>query len=401
MKEVVPTLPILFHPGTAYSYGNHALNIAGFVAEQVTNKPFAALMQEMLFDPLEMTQTTFDPLKAMTFPLAQPHGKNDKGTLTISHQFYDAVASYPSYYAFSSIADLCKFAMMHLQDGTYNNRQILSPSSIKEMRSQQSKWYNLTDGGCGITFFGETKDGIDRYWHYGQYSNKYSSQFILVPEKGIAVIALANGENIFQAGYEIVDELLKGEVSERTKTIHDTSFEELEGHLFAGTYLHSYYGLMEIEIDPGNILLKHGDQEYKLKQYNNDTFTANDDKGNTLFTIGFPAYEEGQTIKSIVVNSKACPEFKKEYTSDTNEWADWEGTFTDGKERFEVCINGDSLIIKDLQSNAELVGRAIDKNQFLTKEYGLVSFIEVNGTVNLEFDHAWRYPKQNVRVMTV
>jgi CubicO group peptidase (beta-lactamase class C family) len=30
MKEVVPTLPILFYPGTAYSCGNHALNIAGF-----------------------------------------------------------------------------------------------------------------------------------------------------------------------------------------------------------------------------------------------------------------------------------------------------------------------------------------------------------------------------------
>jgi CubicO group peptidase (beta-lactamase class C family) len=79
MREVVPTLPVLFAPGSAYSYGNHALNIAGFVAETVTGVKFADLMQEMLFDPLEMTQTTYHPLRAMTHPLALPHNREADG----------------------------------------------------------------------------------------------------------------------------------------------------------------------------------------------------------------------------------------------------------------------------------------------------------------------------------
>ncbi|HYK73038.1 MAG TPA: serine hydrolase domain-containing protein, partial [Pseudoneobacillus sp.] len=392
---------ILFHPGTAYSYGNHALNIAGFVAEQVTNKPFAALMQDLLFHPLEMTQTTYDPLKAMTYPLALPHDKDSNGNLSISHQIYDNSGNYPSYYAFSSVEDLCKFAMMHLQEGIYSNKQILPVSSIKEMRSQQIRWYTLTDAGCGISFFKETKDGIDRYWHYGQYSNQYSSQFILVPEKGIAVIALANGENIFQAGYEIVDELLKNEVNEEINPVNDGFSEEPEFASFEGTYLHSYYGLFEIKYLSGKVLMKHNEQSFELIKHSSDTYIVKDEQENTIFTVGFPIPTTDQTIKCIVVNSKACPEFQLVYKSNTNDWNVWEGTFSDGRDSYEVYIQGENLVIKDLQMNKELIGSAIERNQFLTKEYGLVSFIVINGVINLEFDYAWRFPKQKESAYSV
>lgn len=398
MKEVVPTLPILFEPGTAYSYGNHALNIAGFVAEQVTGTPFASLVQQLLFEPLNMNQTTYDPLKAMTYPLALPHEKAENGEISAAHQFYDVVASYPSYYAFSSVDDLCKFALMHLNDGLYENSTILSPASIKEMRSQQSKWYNTTDGGCGISFFKETKDGIDRYWHYGQYSSQYSSQFILVPEKGIAVIALANGENIFQAGYEIVDELL-ADVSSATG-IHPSEpiKDSVDWDHFEGVYLHSYYGLMEIRSVSSEHALIYEDQKYLLQPFNSDTFLALDQEGQTAFNVGFPASTGHQSIKCVVVNSKACPEFKTDYIPAPGDWINWEGQFSDGRESYEVWIHGQNLMIKDVQNNMELTGRAIANNQFLTKEYGLVSFVEINGQINLEFDFAWRYPKQGVPV---
>jgi CubicO group peptidase (beta-lactamase class C family) len=398
MKEVVPTLPVLFYPGTAYSYGNHGLNIAGFVAEQVTGQPFEELMQELLFDPLEMTQTTYNPLKAMTYPLALPHDKDEKGNLAVSHQFYDDSASYPSYYSFSSIEDLSKFAMMHLQEGVFNNQAILDSSSIHEMRNQHSKWFTPTDAGCGITFFQENKNGIERYWHYGQYSHQYSSQFILIPEKGMAVIALANGENIFQAGYEIVDELLKDEPQQKGIPVSLTSLAEPDWPTFEGCYLHSYYGLFHVYVDSGKPSIKHNDQVYELTRYHTDTYAANDELGNTIFTLGFPSIKAEQTVKCIMVNSKACPEFKQEYIPNPSYWNIFEGSYSDGKDSFEVSIQVDSLIIKVTGHN-EIVGRAIAKNQFLTKEFGLIRFIEIDHVINLEFDFAWRYPKQGSPVL--
>ncbi|NHM30217.1 serine hydrolase domain-containing protein [Neobacillus terrae] len=395
MKEIVPTLPILFHPGTAYSYGNHGPNIAGFVAEQVTKKKFDVLMQEFLFDPLEMNQTTYNPLKAMTYPLALPHHRGNAGNPTISHQFLDNAASYPSYYAFSAIDDLCKFAMMHLQNGVYENKQVLSPSSINEMRKEQNNWYTLTEAGCGINFFRETKDGVERFWHYGQYSNQYSSQFILVPEKGIAVIALANGEDIFQAGYEIVDELLK----EESKASINREKPEIVYHpdwkAFEGSYLHSYYGLIDIYSLNSKMYIKHNGQQFELSPYSNDTCFAKNDEGNIIYTVGFPVPAEGQTIKCVMVNSNACPEFIQDYIPNHLEWENWTGIYSDGRDSYDVSVHEDTLIIKDHQTNKELIGQAIKGNQFLTKEYGLVSFIDVNGITTLEFGYAWRYPKQS------
>ncbi|MHC0036626.1 serine hydrolase domain-containing protein [Pseudoneobacillus sp. C159] len=390
MKEVVPTLPILFDPGTAYSYGNHALNIAGFVATQVTNKPFATLIQEMLFDPLEMTQTTYQPLRAMTQSLALAHEHDQNGKLVPAQQFFDNAASYPSYYAFSSIADLIKFAQFHLNEGLYQNNQILQASSIKEMRSEQSKWYNLSDGGCGITFFKETKDGITRFWHYGQYSHQYSSQFILVPEKGIAVIALANGENIFQAGYEIVDELLKQEKSPRQEELQ-TNDEIPNLANYQATYLHSYYGLFQLDQEGENWNLIHDGQAYELTPYRNDIFVCKDEQGQIRFTVGFPKF---QTQKCLMINSSACPEFVQDYQWNPEDWKAWQGRYDDGRESYEVYIEENQFIIQEQPTNKRFVGQAIKHNQFLTKEYGLIRFIDVHGQTNLEFGYAWRYPKQ-------
>jgi CubicO group peptidase (beta-lactamase class C family) len=384
MKETVPTLPVLFRPGTAYSYGNHALNIAGFVAEQVTKKKFASLMEEMLFAPLEMTQTSYSPLKAMTQHIALPHDRDSNGKLNITEQFFDNVACYPSYYAFSSVDDLCKFALMHLQNGIYKDKKILASSSIAEMRKQQSKWYTPNDGGCGINFFQETKDGIQRFWHYGQYSYQYSSQFILVPEKGIAVIALANGENIFQAAYEIVDELLKHEKIDTPRPV-DIS-DETNWHFFKGTYLHSYYGLIEIS---GERKITINETDFELVPFNRDTFLVKDEHDNILFTVGFPSNAE----KCIVINTKGCSEFKEVYNPNQEDWLSFEGRYSDGRDSYDVCIQGETLVIKEMDK--EFVAKAISRYQFLNSDVGLISFIEVNGVLTLEFDYAWRYPKQN------
>ncbi|MFC0186773.1 serine hydrolase domain-containing protein [Fictibacillus aquaticus] len=402
MKETVPTVHIHFHPGTAYSYGNHSLNIAGYVAEHVTQKPFAALMEELLFKPLQMNQTTYDPLKAMTYPLALPHGPaNDGEHRAIEHQMYNNKACYPSYYAFSSIEDLSKFAMLHLQDGMYDGKQLLSEESVAEMRTQQSKWYTPTDGGCGITFFQENKDGIDRFWHYGQYSHEYSSQFILVPEKGIAVIALANGENIFQAGYEIVDELLKGETVESARQDSSDDGSTPDWALYEGSYLHSYYGIIHLEKREGEVFLKHNDQEFKLVRHSSDTYFAHDAEGHTPFTVGLPAQIPGQSSKTIMVNSKGCPEFLPTYKPEPSDWEEWTGVYGSGKESYEISIDGEALILKEVHNNKEQTCRPITKNLFMTQEYGVINFTDVNGTITLEFVFAWRYPKQQASELSL
>jgi len=382
IRDTVPTLPVLFRPGTAYSYGNHGLNIAGFVAQTVTGKPFADVMQEWLLDPLEMTQTTYDPERAKQQALALPHARKD-GQLVPSDTLSDHAANYPSYYAFSSLRDLTKFARLHLALGA----PLLDAVSINEMRKEQIPWYTPTEAGCGITFFRETKQGVERFWHYGQYSHQYSSQFILVPEKGIAVIALANGENIFNAGYALVDELLGGET-----TVEVQAFPSEDLSPYVGTFLHSYHGLLELRQAEDGARLIHDGISYVLERTGTDIYRAIDGDGNARFSVGFP-----KDTSCIIVDTKACPSFK-EVPSEAADWKEWTGRYSDGEDAYEVSIEDDRLLIRDVNAGQTLVGRPITPSRFLTREYGLVSFLTVRGATMIEFDYAWRFPKVSIPV---
>ncbi|MDZ5471439.1 serine hydrolase domain-containing protein [Bacillus sp. 31A1R] len=387
MKEVVPTLTQHFYPGTAYSYSNHGVNIAGFVAETVTQKPFATLMEELIYKPLEMKQTTYSLLKAATYPLALPHNKDAEGNLQIIHELYENTSNYPCSYAYSSIKDLSNFAMLHLNNGLFNGKRLLEESSIEEMRTMQAKWYNKTNGGCGISFFQEVKDGIKRFWHYGQFNDNFTSQFILVPEKGMAVIVLANGDQAFQLGYDIVDELLKDEKVEKEDWIQVT--DRFLWKDFEGTYLHGYWGIMEIS----NGYLKHNDNKYELIPFNDDSYIAINENGDHKFIIGFPELTPDQQ-KVVMINSRNCSIITLGYQPNPSDWENLEGAYSDEIETYKVWIKDSStLMIKDYQTGQDIEAQAILSNQFLTKEYGHVGFIEINGVMNIEFDFAWRNPR--------
>jgi CubicO group peptidase (beta-lactamase class C family) len=48
---------LYFEPGTGFHYSNLAYNLLAYIAESVTNKPFDQLLEERIFDPLEMKST--------------------------------------------------------------------------------------------------------------------------------------------------------------------------------------------------------------------------------------------------------------------------------------------------------------------------------------------------------
>jgi CubicO group peptidase (beta-lactamase class C family) len=60
-------------PGRHYGYSNAGFNLAAVLIEQVTGRPFADAMAELVHQPAGMTVTTHDPAVAMTYPLAQHH----------------------------------------------------------------------------------------------------------------------------------------------------------------------------------------------------------------------------------------------------------------------------------------------------------------------------------------
>lgn len=191
VREEIPALPLLAPPGTEWHYSNPGINLAGYVVEAVCGRYFSEAMEELIFAPLQMSRTTFELAVAMTYPLAQAHHLNEQGQWSVLHRFWDRAAGNPSGGAFSTVLDMARFAVLHLNQGRFEGRQLLSSASIREMHTPQSNLVTSTGKQYGLTFFVERYKGMQRIEHWGG-CDSFSSRFVLAPEAGLAVIVLHN-----------------------------------------------------------------------------------------------------------------------------------------------------------------------------------------------------------------
>ena len=157
----------------------------------MTGKLFTNLLEELIFAPLQMARTTFDPTVAMTFPLAQVHHVDAEGGLSVRHWFWDRVAGYPSGGAFSTVLDLANFAILHLCEGEFRGKQILSAASVREMQTPHAVADKTTARKYGLTFFLDDYKGLRLVEHWGGVGS-FSSRFVLAPEIDVGVIVLHN-----------------------------------------------------------------------------------------------------------------------------------------------------------------------------------------------------------------
>jgi CubicO group peptidase (beta-lactamase class C family) len=72
VREHLPRYHFIAPPGTLYSYASAGFNLIGYIVQCVGGKRFSKLMQELVFHPLDMRHTTFDPRLVLTYPFALP-----------------------------------------------------------------------------------------------------------------------------------------------------------------------------------------------------------------------------------------------------------------------------------------------------------------------------------------
>jgi CubicO group peptidase (beta-lactamase class C family) len=145
VREIVARYPLVARPGVVCSYSNAGYNVAGCVAEVVADWPYPRLIADLIFAPLGMERTTFDPAVAMTYPLALPHELDAAGAPRVRHRLAINAAHAPCGEAFSTVRDLASFCLLHLRDGRYDGRQLLSPAALELLHRQQADLY--TAGG--------------------------------------------------------------------------------------------------------------------------------------------------------------------------------------------------------------------------------------------------------------
>ena len=136
-------LPLEFEPDSKNAYSNAGINTAGRIIEVVSGMRFAKFLDERLFEPLGMKDTTFWPAGERLPRLAKAYkpakgGFEECGINQLKYPLDDPQRQpMPAGGLFSTATDLSLFYRMIANGGVLAGKQILSPQALREITSSQ------------------------------------------------------------------------------------------------------------------------------------------------------------------------------------------------------------------------------------------------------------------------
>lgn len=206
---------LVFQPDSKYQYANAGINTAGRIVEVVSEMPYETFMNERLFKPLGMKDTTFWPNQEQIARLAKSYKPNKDKTgleettvMQLRYPLDDREHRYPMPAGglFSTAADVGRFCQMLLNGGQFESKRYLSPVAVQEMTSTQdgdlqSNGKNESGYGYGLQtsrkLHGEPQPGSGGSFGHG---GAYSTNMQIDPARGLIFIYMVQ-----HAGYANAD----------------------------------------------------------------------------------------------------------------------------------------------------------------------------------------------------
>lgn len=166
--------PLDFEPDSKYQYSNAGINTAARIIEVVSGMSFEQFLDERLFKPLGMHETTFWPDEAQAARVAKSYkpGADKQGLeeTTISQVQYpltDRRNRYPMPAGglFSSATDLARFYQMLANGGQFDGRRYVSEAAVKQLTSKQTPDGVANEYGFGFFYRREPLRSRWRLFH--------------------------------------------------------------------------------------------------------------------------------------------------------------------------------------------------------------------------------------------
>ena len=161
LAKNLAALPLRFEPGTKWNY-SRSTDVLGAVIEVAAGKPLDALLNERIFEPLGMDETTFFVDSSKATRLAQPiHG--DMADPTVVTPMLSGGNG-----LHSTTEDYVRFASMLLGGGEYNGVRILEANTLLAMQQKfigedvdRSAFFFGPRGDWGLGFHLQPIPGAD------------------------------------------------------------------------------------------------------------------------------------------------------------------------------------------------------------------------------------------------
>jgi CubicO group peptidase (beta-lactamase class C family) len=394
--EQVPLYTILTEPGQVHLYSNTVYCVAGHVTEAVTGRYYDELVQELVLDPLQKVRTTFDPVVAMTYPIALPHERGPDGQVRVVHRMPDNPSGNPSSFALGSVSDLANLAQMYLNQGSFGELPFLSPSSVAEMQ----KWHASRHVSGAAHPLAHVNAGFGLGFALGHYRGRpvarhggmnpgYNCFFDLFPNEGAGVALLATylpeqEEALIAwvvALYDLALDLPhRGIVFLDKPEALAVMPAESESRRYEGTYLNvETADLVTVALTDDGLIMDRQGGVWPLVPIGQTEFYVEHSERYRV-PVAFLAGSNGKVTHVMVGGQPYHPvELDPAIQPDPNLWASYEGLYRDPSN----CNPEDMLavhlrdgVLHVAEGDHRVGCRAISNRCFLS-ELGLIEFEEV------------------------
>ncbi|MEU3657139.1 serine hydrolase domain-containing protein [Streptomyces sp. NPDC032161] len=230
--------PLLFAPGTDYSYSGPGIMVAAAVVERVTGRHYADVLQDEVLAPASMSGTFTTADQVVTRRVAAPHGRNsDGGPTLLIDQGWQRHWQLPGWDVpgggvLSSARDLMQYAAHVTLPG--------APSGLFHPHAHRGR----AGHDIGLAWMIEERAGRAAAAHDG-LTIGYASRLVLVPSLHLAYAVLTNSLE----GAAVADEIERLILTEATGEPPIRQLRGIDGDLaeaLLGTYDCGFYGTITL-----------------------------------------------------------------------------------------------------------------------------------------------------------
>jgi CubicO group peptidase (beta-lactamase class C family) len=207
---------LMFPVGRGYSYSNLGIDLAGYILQVRSGKPFIEYVSEKVFEPLGMSNSTMDFDRVHATPdRAIGHNPLFVGPLSPLSEW----AIIPSGGVWTTANDIARYMRFHINAGTLDGTPLLRADLAETMYSPPNEAARQNHYALGISV---SHDAGTRELQHGGGGFGFVSQMIWYPELKLGVAMLTNTE------HENLYGQLPGEIIGRIISSHYLLYHERE-----------------------------------------------------------------------------------------------------------------------------------------------------------------------------
>lgn len=297
-----------------YQYGNLMYFTTGLAMERLSGKSWEELVKERVLEPLGMKHTNFSietTQKGKNFakPYVEKHGKLKE------IPFRNLSLIGPAGGINANIEDMMKWIQMLLDDGVYQGKTLISPTTLQEIQAPQvivpgapetkeSLLYAYAMGWGVLSYRGHyfiTHDGV---------SDGFTTTAGILPAEKLGIVVLSNKNMTSFSRYlslEIIDRILglpnanwlqnaldnlkKNQDREKQEEREESLLRKKGTHPshpleeYEGIYEHPGYGQLKIELVGGKLEANYNDLIFVLDHWHYDVFSVCEEKQDMVVSF--------------------------------------------------------------------------------------------------------------------